>query len=299
MKAFLFPGQGAQYVEMGSSLYERFPAAREVFDRANRLLGFDLARVCFEGPETELTRTDISQPAILACSIAAWRAMGSPDCAAAAGLSLGEYTALVCAGAIDFDEAITLVRDRGAYMQQAALEHPGTMASILNLDRAQVADVVARAQAAGIVAEANFNSPGQIVVSGETPAVDMACEVARSMGARVVKLSVSGAFHSPLMQPARAKLERRLESVAIRTPRITVVANTTARPAHTPGEIRDLLARQVTSPVLWEDSVRYLLSAGCDEFFEIGPGKVLAGLMRRIRPDVQVSNVDEAETLEH
>jgi len=299
MKAFLFPGQGAQYVGMGKTLCDRFPAAREVFDLANSLLGFDLAAVCFNGPAEELTRTDVSQPAILACSIAAFRAMGSPAFDAAAGLSLGEYTALVAAGALDLEEALPLVRDRGIYMQQAADQHPGTMASVLGLDREKVEEAVARAASAGVVTAANYNSPGQVVVSGEAAAVDEACRIAREMGCtRTVKLKVSGAFHSPLMQPAREKLARRLASVSIRPPRAPVVSNVTARPAGSPDEIRQLLARQVTESVLWSDAMAWMWSQGITDYWEIGPGKVLTGLMRRIQPDANLRNIDGADTLE-
>ncbi|HUW35330.1 MAG TPA: ACP S-malonyltransferase [Planctomycetota bacterium] len=298
MNGFLFPGQGAQYVGMGKSLCERFPAARAVFERANRLLGFDLARICFDGPAEELTRTDISQPAILACSMAALATMGNTPCTASAGLSLGEYTALVSAGAIDFDLAVPLVHDRGRWMQEACDERPGTMASIIALDRASVERAVGDASAAGTVAIANINCPGQIVISGEIAAVDKACEIARQLGAKMaIKLNVAGAFHSPLMEPARLKLAQRLESVEIREPRFTVVSNVTGKPVQSPGQIRDHLARQVTSPVLWEDGMRYLLGTGIREFAEIGPGKVLAGLMKRIDPSAVVTNIDGAETL--
>jgi len=298
MNGFLFPGQGAQYVGMGKSLCERFPAARAIFERANRLLGFDLARICFDGPAEELTKTDISQPAILACSMAALAAMGNPPCTASAGLSLGEYTALVSAGAIDFDLAVPLVHDRGRWMQEACDERPGTMASIIALDRASVERAAADASAAGTVAIANINCPGQIVISGEIAAVDKACEIARQLGAKMaIKLNVAGAFHSPLMEPARLKLAQRLESVEIREPRFTVVSNVTGKPVQSPGQIRDHLARQVTNPVLWEDGMRYLLGTGIREFAEIGPGKVLAGLMKRIDPSAVVTNIDGAETL--
>jgi len=297
MNAHIFPGQGAQYIGMGKTLYESFPAAREVFDKADKLLGFDLAKVCFEGPLDQLTRTDVSQPGILTCSIAALRAMGNPPCDAAAGLSLGEYTALVCAGAIDFDEALPLVRDRGRYMQEAAEEHPGAMASVLGMERPKVDAIVERAAAAGVVAVANFNSPGQIVVSGEAAAVDEVCRLAKEAGSKAVKLNVAGAFHSPLMESGRRKLEKRLESVTIRAPKVVVVSNVTGRPAESPQQIREFLGRQVTSSVLWEGCVRFLLSMGVSEFCEIGPGKVLAGLMRRIEPNAAVRNVDGAETV--
>ena len=298
MTGFLFPGQGAQYVGMGRSLCERFPAARAVFDRANKLLGFDLAKICFDGPAEELTKTDISQPAILTCSIAALAAMGNPPAAAAAGLSLGEYTALVGAGAIDFDQAVPLVHDRGRYMQEACDLRPGTMASIIALDRAKVEQAIHEASPAGTVAIANINCPGQIVISGEVAAVEKACEIAKQLGAKMaIKLNVAGAFHSPLMQPARVKLVERLRSVEIREPGFIVVSNVTGLPIQTPGEICDHLARQVTSPVLWEDSMRHLLGMGIREFAEIGPGKVLAGLMKRIEPAATVKNIDGAETL--
>lgn len=297
MNAHIFPGQGAQYVGMGKSLCEKFPAAREVFEAANRLLGFDLAKVCFDGPIEELTRTDVSQPCILTCSIAALRAMGNLPCHAAAGLSLGEYTALVCAGAIDFEEALPLVRDRGRYMQEAALERPGTMASVLGMDRSKVEDIVARAAAAGVVAVANLNAPGQIVVSGEGAAVDEVCRLAKEAGSKALKLNVAGAFHSPLMESGRAKLEKRLESVKIAAPKCIVVSNVTGQPVSGPDEIRQLLARQVTSPVLWENCMRTMLAMGIKDFAEIGPGKVLAGLMRRIEPSAAVRNIDGAETI--
>jgi len=298
MIAFLFPGQGAQYVGMGRSLYEGFPAARAVFDRANSLLGFDLAKVCFDGPADELTKSDISQPAILTCSMAGLAAMGNPPAAAAAGLSLGEYTALVAAGAIEFDQAVPLVHDRGRYMQEACGRRPGTMASIIALDRPKVDQAIREASPAGTVAVANVNCPGQIVISGEAGAVDKACELAKQLGAKMaIKLNVAGAFHSPLMEPARLKLVERLKSVDIREPRLIVVSNVTGLPIRTPSEIRDHLARQVTSSVLWEDSMRHLLGMGIREFAEIGPGKVLAGLMKRIEPAAAVNNVDGAETV--
>jgi len=299
MKAFLFPGQGSQYVGMGKGLYDGFSAAREVFDQAGELLGFDIARICFDGPEEELTRTDVNQPAILTCSIAALRAMGSPECDATAGLSLGEYTALVCAGAIDFEEALPLVRDRGTYMQEAADQRPGTMASVLGLERRQVEEAVTQAADAGIVTASNFNCPGQVVVSGEAKAVDKVLQIVKEMGCkRAVKLKVIGAFHSPLMGPARKKLEKRLESVNITEPKCPVMSNVTARATQTPRQIRDLLARQVTNCVLWEDSMRHLCSLGINSFYEIGPGKVLAGLMKRIEPDARMKNVDGAEAVE-
>jgi len=298
MIAFLFPGQGAQYIGMGRSLYEGFPAARAVFDRANSLLGFDLAKVCFDGPADELTKSDISQPAILTCSMAGLAAMGNPPAAAAAGLSLGEYTALVAAGAIEFDQAVPLVHDRGRYMQEACGRRPGTMASIIALDRPKVDQAIREASPAGTVAVANVNCPGQIVISGEAGAVDKACELAKQLGAKMaIKLNVAGAFHSPLMEPARLKLVERLKSVDIREPRLIVVSNVTGLPIRTPAEIRDHLARQVTSSVLWEDSMRHLLGMGIREFAEIGPGKVLAGLMKRIEPAAAVNNVDGAETV--
>jgi len=300
MKAFLFPGQGAQYAGMGKSLYDRFSAARETFEAANRALNFDLAKICFDGPESELMRTDISQPAILTCSIAALKAMGNPPCDAAAGLSLGEYTALVCARALDFEEAVLLVYDRGSYMQQACDENPGTMASIIGLEDTKVEEAVRQASKAGVVAAANYNSPGQVVVSGEKKAVDEACRIASEMGAkRAITLNVAGAFHSPLMEPARRKLEQRLADVQIEPPGLTVVSNVTGQAARTPDEIRDLLARQVTSSVRWTDCVRTLVSLGCGEFIEIGPGKVLTGLLRRIAPEAAATNIDGAETLEN
>ena len=297
-RAALFPGQGAQYVGMGRAAWQKCPAAKAVFEQANAALGFDVAKLCFEGPEARLTETELQQPAILTATIAAveaWRAAGSPGgpVEAATGLSLGEYAALVFAEALSFDDAVRLVHSRGRFMHEASVQNPGAMASILGLDAAQLQALEAQAAAKGPVVLANFNCPGQIVVSGAVDAVDELCGLATAAGAkRCIKLNVSGAFHSRLMQPAAEKLAAVLERVQIRPPKIPVIANVTASPVGDPSEIRALLVRQITSPVLWEQSMLRLLTDGFGRFVEIGPGKVLAGLMRRIDRNVEMENYE-------
>ena len=299
-RAALFTGQGAQKVGMGREACERCPQARELFDRAKDALGFDVARLCFEGPDEQLKLTEFQQPAIFVASmaaVAAWQADGSPGAPieAAAGLSLGEYSALAFAGAIEFDDAARLVHQRGRFMNEAALANPGAMASVLGLDGGTLEALAAQAAAKGPITLANFNSPGQIVISGSDEAVDELCELARAAGAkRCVKLKVSGAFHSELMQPAADRLAAELAKTEIKPPRIPVIANVTAGPVEDPQQIRELLVKQLTNSVLWEQSMQKLIADGFNSFIEIGPGQVIAGLMRRIDPTVEMENYDGA-----
>jgi [acyl-carrier-protein] S-malonyltransferase len=288
--AYLFAGQGAQAVGMGKDLAEAFPRVRELYERAGRILGFDLARVSFEGPAEELNRTDRCQPALLVHGIACLevaRARGLPEAEAAAGLSLGEYTAHVYAGSLSFEDGVRLLERRGRYMQEACDRTPSGMVSILGLDRAAVEEAC-RGQ--GDVGIANLNAPGQIVISGENAALERAVARCKERGARrAVPLRVAGAYHSVVMASAQEKMRRELESVKISRPRVPVYANVNARPLVDPEEIRHALAVQITSPVLWEDTIRAIAA---ESYVELGPGKVLAGLVRRIDEKAQVVSIE-------
>jgi [acyl-carrier-protein] S-malonyltransferase len=287
--AFLFPGQGAQSVGMAQALCESLPAARELFDRAAGVLGYDLASLCFNGPAEELDSTVRSQPALFVSSLAALESLRTqtPDvvlsCEATAGLSLGEYTALVFAGVMEFEDGLRLVQTRGAAMQQAADATPSGMVSILGLDKAKVEALCAEARENDVLEIANLLCPGNIAVSGENAACERAAELAPKLGAmKAVPLAVAGAFHTKIMQSAVAKLAQALADVPMKKPEIPVISNVDAQPHDDPEEIRDLLVRQVVSPVRWEDSMRYLLAGGYNQFYEIGPGRVLRGLLKRI-----------------
>ncbi len=284
---------------MGKDLYANSPAARELFDRADALLGISLSRICFEGPEEELKQTKNTQPAIFLHSIVLSRLMESNGAGMAAGHSLGEYSALVFAGAMTFEEGLKLVRLRGELMQRAGEEQHGTMAAVVGLDPSAVEDICRDAAAAGIVQCANFNSPGQIVISGSVAGVRKGMELAKGRGAKLVKeLVVSGAFHSPLMQGAGEGLRTALSKASIRAARIPVYANVTARPVQNPEEIRTLLAAQLTSAVRWEESVSGMIAGGATSFIEIGPGKVLQGLAKRINGNVDVRGIDKFSDLQ-
>lgn len=274
---------------MGKRLYESLPGVRNLYDRAGEVLGYDLAKLCFEGPAEELDSTVCSQPALFVTSLAALESLRSesPDvvlsCEAAAGLSLGEYTAIVFAGVMDFEAGLTLVQQRGAAMQEASDRVPSGMVSILGLERIQVEALCDKARGDDVLEIANILCPGNIAISGTNAACERAAEMAQSLGAmKAVPLAVAGAFHTQIMRPADLRLAEALASVAMHRPRIPVISNVDARPHSDPEEIRDLLVRQVLQPVLWEQSLRYLLQEGFDQFYEVGPGRVLRGLLRRI-----------------
>lgn len=296
--AFLFPGQGAQFVGMGRKAAEKCPAAQALYDQAASILRFDLARLSWEGPAEDLDRTDFSQPAIFVASLAALELLRaeSPDgavCDMAAGLSLGEYTALACAGVLSFADGLRVVQRRGQAMQAASEATPSGMVSILLLDRDKVEAICREAQSSGTLQIANFLCPGNIVLSGEKPACELAAKLAEQAGGKAVPLAVAGAFHTPLMRPADERLAEALAGVTLQAPRFPVYSNVDGRPHSDPEEIRDLLVRQVVSPVLWEDSVRNLLAEGTDRCYEIGPGKVLRGLLKRIDRKVDCQSVGD------
>jgi [acyl-carrier-protein] S-malonyltransferase len=298
MIAFVFPGQNSHYVGMGRDLYEAGGASRLAFEVVESELGADLLSTMFEGPEEALTRTDTQQPAIVAHSLAALAAVREigvqPDFVA--GHSLGEYSAVTCAGCLAPEQVLPLVRFRGELMARAGDDAPGAMAAVLGLDAEDVQEAVASAGAEGTVVVANYNSPGQVVISGEVNAVEAASAACDSAGAkRVIALDVSGAFHSPLMKPAAAPLIERLEEIEFAPAGVPVVANVDAEPHTHPDEIGENLGRQMTSSVLWEQSVRWLIGEGVETFVEIGPGMVLSKLIRRIDREVTTLNVDSVE----
>lgn len=287
--AFLFPGQGAQTVGMGRELAGALPAARRLFDRAGEILGYDLAQLCFEGPAEKLDSTVYSQPALFVTSLAALEQLReqSPEvvesCAGAAGLSLGEYTALVFAGVMDFETGLRVVQQRGEAMQAAADATPSGMVSILGLERDAVESLCEKARGGEILQIANFLCPGNLAISGHKGACQRAAEMAEGAGAmKAIPLAVAGAFHTSIMQPAVSRLEAALAGVALKPPRIPVISNVDAAAHDDPEEIRRLLAKQVVSPVRWEDSMRALLAQGYEKFYEVGPGRVLRGLLKRI-----------------
>ena len=299
--AFIFPGQGSQRAGMGKALAEQFPAARAVFDQADQALGFPLSKLCFEGPEEELKLTANTQPAILTTSVAAYRVLEEKGIAPdyVAGHSLGEYSALVASGCLSLAEAVVTVRNRGTYMQEAVPAGQGAMAALLGLPLPKVQQVCEQVAQGQVVVPANLNSPGQIVLSGHKEAVERAAAAAKDAGAkRAVLLPVSAPFHSSLLQPAAARLESDFQRIGFSGLGIPLVTNVDAEVIETPQAARDALLRQVPAPVRWEESMRKLIELGCDCFIEVGPGKVLAGLLRQIDRSVRALSVEDPASLE-
>ena len=297
--ALLFSGQGSQTVGMGRDLCEKYEVCRRLFTRANEVLGRDLQKICFEGPVDVLTKTDNAQPAIFLTSLACFEALKSqvPDLVfdATAGLSLGEFTALAAADVVSFDDGLRMVQMRGRFMQEACEATNGGMASILNMDDTALAEVCREAD----VDIANINCPGQVVISGDKEKIAKAIELAKEKGAkRAIPLVVAGAYHSRLMEGAKVKVAAALGGLRMQLPKVPVVSNVTARPAGGIAEIKELLVRQVTSPVRWSESMQWLVAEGFTRFIELGPGNVLSGLMKRINKDVEMLSVSDVATLD-
>jgi len=297
--AIIFPGQGSQRVGMGKEIADSYPEAMAVFDEAGEALGYNLARLCFEGPAEQLDRTEYTQPALLATSLALYQVLKamSLTVAVVAGHSLGEYSAIVSAGGLKLADAVILVRDRGRYMQEAVPEGTGLMAAVLGLSREEVQAVCREAAGHGVVSPANYNSPGQIVIAGDKAAVEAAIHLAKEKGAKkVILLPVSVPSHCALMEPAGRRFQENLERTAISDLHIPLVTNVEARPVTSGEAIRQALIRQLAQPVLWEDSVHTMIASGVGIFIEVGPGRVLSGLVKRIHRESEIYNVEDARS---
>ena len=298
--AYIFPGQGSQHIGMGKVFYDNFPVARQVFQEADDSLHFALSTLCFQGPEDVLKLTENTQPAILTTSVAALRVLQSEtglDAELAAGHSLGEYSALVAAGALAFPDAVRIVRLRGRFMQEAVPVGEGAMAAVLGLERKDVEAVCEQASAGEVLSPANFNCPGQIAIAGHSKAVQRAIEKIKEMGKKAVLLPVSAPFHSPLMKPAGVRLEKELEPIPVSDLKLPVITNVEAQFNTSKDRVKGLLVAQVSSPVRWEESMRAMIDHGIERVLEIGPGKVLSGLMKRIDAKMKMANVEDVDTL--
>jgi len=300
-QAFIFPGQGSQYAGMGKDLADNFRVAKDLFDEADEALGFNLSQLCFNGPEEDLKLTTNTQPAILTVSVAALRVLQEEKGYTAdylAGHSLGEFSALVASGTLSFADAVRTVRARGSFMQQAVPVGTGSMAAILGVESSILEEICLEAAQGEIVSPANFNSPGQVVIAGNTSAVNRAIEIAKGRGFRkAMLLPVSAPFHCALMTPAGEKLAEALADIELQEILIPVVSNVEAKPNSDKGKVKDLLVKQVSAPVRWEDSIKFMVQDGVSSFIEIGPGKVLSGLVKRIQKDSGISNIEDLSSL--
>jgi [acyl-carrier-protein] S-malonyltransferase len=298
--SFIFPGQGSQYVGMGRELFENFSVARQIFEEADDTLHFSVSGLCFRGPEEALKLTENTQPAVLTTSVVALKVLQAERGIApqfAAGHSLGEYSALVASEALAFSQALKIVRLRGKFMQEAVPVGEGAMAAVLGMEREQVENLCEEISSGEVLAPANFNSPGQIVIAGHTKAVERAVERVKQEGKKAVLLPVSAPFHCSLMKPAGERLEKALEEISVSDLKIPVVTNVEAEANTSRDAVKGLLVAQVSSPVRWEESMRKMIGKGIEQVVEIGPGKVLSGLMKRIDSRVETKNVEDLQTL--